>query len=397
MGGGGVSKQSLAPPGEASATAAASEALPQVGRYQLTELLGVGGMAEVFKARCSGPGGFERTVVIKRILPANCEDPEFVRMFVAEAKILGMLHHPNVVQAYDFGEFEGTLFLVLEYVDGPSMARVVRALRAMKRPMPAVIAAHFAHEVCRALDYVHNLKGSDGEPLNVIHRDVTPSNIVLTSSGGLKLLDFGVARYTASESRSQHGTVKGKPAYLAPEMLDTENIDGRVDLFSIGVVLHEMLTLNDLFGSDNDLVTLRKVLMMPIPRPSQSRPDVPPELDAIVMKALERDPAQRYATAVEMARELNEFVVAGRLHMDQVQGFVGQVQEELAKPSPSVAVMMAAAGGGPATTIDVAGGATMAAQTRDQEGGATKRDLGLRFRMSRLGRFLFGDGHDEPH
>lgn len=368
-------------PGQAAEPAV----LAQVGRYELIELLGVGGMAEVFRARCSGPGGFERTVVVKRILPANCEDPEFVRMFVAEAKILGMLHHPNVVQAYDFGEADGTLFLVLEYVDGPSVARVLRAVRAMRTMMPVAVAAHFAHEVCRALDYVHTLPGSDGEPLHVIHRDVTPSNIVLTSSGGLKLLDFGVAKYGASETRTQHGTVKGKPAYLAPEAVEGKAIDGRVDLFSLGVVLYEMLTATDLFGAENELITLHRVLEMPIQPPSAVRPDVPPELDAIVMKALQRDPEQRYASAAEMARALDEFVIASRLHMDQVVAFVRDVQAELARAKPTVAEMLAAASGSAPTELDAV-----------PEGGATKRDIALRFRMSRLGRLLFGPpgGHD---
>jgi serine/threonine-protein kinase len=356
----------------------APRALEPVGRYQLIELLGVGGMAEVFKARCSGPGGFERTVVVKRILRANCEDPEFLSMFVAEAKILGMVHHPNVVQVYDFGEADGTLFLVLEYVDGPSMLRLIHALRAMERHIPPAIAAHFAYEVCRALDYVHTLKGSDGEPLNVIHRDVTPSNIVLTSSGALKLLDFGVAKFRASEARSQHGTVKGKPAYLAPEMLESENIDGRSDLFSLGVVLHELLTQAALFGSDNDLVTLRKVMQMPIPKPSELRPDVPPELDAVVMKALERDPARRYQKASDMAHDLNEFVLSSRLHMGEVERLVGDVLAQMAQPRPPVAVTSVLAWGDAPTALNPV-----------DEGAGTKRDIGLRFRMSRLGQLFF--------
>ena len=150
-------------------------------------------------------------MVVKRILPANCGDPEFLRMFTAEAKILGMLHHPNVVQVYDFGEADGMLFLVLEFVDGPSLGRLLRVLRSARRPVPMAIAAHFAREVCRALDYVHSLRSSDGEPLNVIHRDVTPSNIVLTSSGSLKLLDFGIAKYETSEARTQNHTSRASP------------------------------------------------------------------------------------------------------------------------------------------------------------------------------------------
>ena len=148
----------------ASIASRGPRALGQLGQYRLIKYLGVGGQAEVFKANYSGPGGFERTVVVKRILPANCEDPEFLRMFAAEARILGLLHHPNVIQAYDVGEIDGALFLVLEYADGPSLGRLMRALRSAARPFPVAIAAYFAREVCRALDYVHGLCNSDGEP-----------------------------------------------------------------------------------------------------------------------------------------------------------------------------------------------------------------------------------------
>lgn len=368
--------------------AAPNSVATQLGRYQLIDLLGTGGMAEVFRARTSGPGGFERTVVVKRILPANAADPEFVRMFVAEAKILGMLHHPNVVQAYDFGEIDDTLFLVLEYVDGPSLARVMRARRNMGQKIPPAIAAHFAHELCRALDYVHTLRGADGQPLRVVHRDVTPSNVVLTATGGLKLLDFGVVKFGAAEPHTQNGTIKGKPAYLAPEALKGQPFDHRLDIFAVGVLLHEMLTLNLLFGSDSDLITLHKVLEGPIPRPSETHPEVSPALDAIVMRALERDPDARYPTAAEMASDLNTFVVASQLHSDQVVAFVREIQAHLAattKPSTVAAVISPNA----ATAVDVM-----------QEDGPTKRDIGLRFRMSRLvyrlGQLLFGDRGRPP-
>lgn len=185
--------------------------LAQVGRYELGQLLGVGGMAEVYKATHTVPGGGRRTVVVKRILPVLSRNATFMRLFVAEAQILGLLHHPNVVQAYDFGESDGTLFLVLEYVEGPSVSSALMGLRASGQRMPPVAAAHFASEVCRALEYVHTLTGGDGEALNIIHRDVTPSNIVLTTAGGIKLLDFGVAKYRASQARTLEGTIKGRP------------------------------------------------------------------------------------------------------------------------------------------------------------------------------------------
>jgi serine/threonine protein kinase len=297
----------------------------RVGRYELLELLGIGGMAEVFKARCSGPGGFQRTVVVKRILPANGRDPAFVRMFVSEAKILGLLHHPNVVQVYDFGESDGVLFLVLEYVDGPSLSDALAALGPVGRKTPALVVARIAHEVCRALDHVHNLQGADGIALNVIHRDVTPSNIVLTSAGSVKLLDFGVAKYRASQARSQSGTLKGKPAYLAPEMLERGQVDHRSDIFSLGVVLHELLTGESLFEADSHPITFHRLMNMKIPPPSSCRPDVPPALDAIVMRALERDPGRRYQTAQEMAGELDQLLVGEGSRTEEAIAFVRDI------------------------------------------------------------------------
>jgi serine/threonine protein kinase len=352
----------------------------KLGRYELIEPLGVGGMAEVWRARTVGPGGFERQVVIKRIQPVHGNDPEFVRMFVDEAKILGMLHHPNVVQAYDFGDDDGTLFLALEYVDGPSVSRVLRALRGADRRMPPAVAAYLAREVCRALDYVHNLVGPDGDPLKIVHRDVTPSNIVLTSSGGVKLLDFGVAKFKSSEQLTKAGTVKGKPAYLAPEQLEGKKIDSRVDLFALGVVLHEMLSLEHLFAGDSDLITVKKVMEMKIPAPSSKRPDVPPELDAIVMKALERDRGRRYRTAAEMARELDDFVVSSRLHVNEVVAFIEGIEAEgRARRTPRPLVLRAP----PAQAERI--GAPALRQPAER----TIKDLALPRRMTMLGRHFW--------
>jgi serine/threonine protein kinase len=345
----------------------------RIGRYELLDLLGIGGMAEVFRARCSGPGGFERTVVVKRILPANGRDPAFVRMFVAEAKILGMLHHPNVVQVYDFGESEGVLFLVLEYVDGPSLGDALVALRAADRKTPPLVVARIAHEVCRALDHVHNLRGADGIPLNVVHRDVTPSNILLTSAGSIKLLDFGVAKYRASQARSQSGTLKGKPAYLAPETLERRQLDRRIDLFSLGVVLHELLTVESLFEGDSHAITFHKLLNMKISPPSSSRTDVPPALDAIVMKALERDPERRYQTAEEMARDLDQLLVGEGSRTDEAIDFVRDI------------------------TALTKGKTVPAALTFDEaptNAVGTKSYKVNRLRNSRVGRLLFGPSRD---
>jgi eukaryotic-like serine/threonine-protein kinase len=282
----------------------------------------MGGMAEVFKATDSSAVGDHRTVVVKRILPSRSHDTEFVRLFMAEAKILGLCHHPSVVQAYDFGESGGVPFLVLEYVDGPSIASALSTVRASGRKVPMEVAAHFAHEVCQALEYVHTLKGETGEPLKIIHRDVTPSNVILTNDGGIKLLDFGIAKYRASEANRSEGLIKGKLPYLAPEALEGKAIDSRVDIFSLGVVLHEMLTLTRLFGSDSQVAASRKILTLPIAPPSKTRPSVPSDLDGIVMKALERDPVNRYQTAREMANDLQWFVSNSGLKKGRIRAFV---------------------------------------------------------------------------
>jgi serine/threonine-protein kinase len=304
-----------------------------LGRYELLQPLGVGGMAQVFKARALGPGGFRRDVVVKRILPEHGRDSEFIRMFVDEAKILGMLHHPNVVQVYDFGEDNGVLFLALEYVEGPSLSRVLRTLRGANKRMPPAIVAFVAREICRALACVHELRDEKGRPLGAIHRDVTPSNVVLTPAGEVKLLDFGVATFKDALQATKSGTVKGKPAYLAPEQLEGKSIDGRVDVFALGIVMHEMLTLQHLFAGDSDLGTVKQIMEMDIPRPSAGRGDVPEALDQIVMRALERDRAKRFATAAEMVAALDEFVVASKLHVDDVVKFVRAVAEA-APPLP---------------------------------------------------------------
>jgi serine/threonine protein kinase len=295
------------------------------GRYELLQPLGAGGMAEVFKARVSGVAGFQREVVLKRLHASRNDDPEFVNMFTDEARILGMLHHPNIVQALDFGEEDDKLFLVLEYVEGPSLARVMRDRRGIS---PAIVA-YLGREICRALDYMHGFKDGGGTALKLIHRDVTPANIIVTPTGTVKLLDFGIAKFVKATQSTQAGTVKGKSAYLAPEQLLGEGpIDGRVDLFALGTVLHELLSGERLFASDSDLSTMRRIMDMKIPPPSSKLAGVPPALDRVIMRALERDPSKRYASAAEMARDLDDVVLAAGLRVDDVAAFVRDVEHK---------------------------------------------------------------------
>jgi serine/threonine-protein kinase len=283
-------------------------------RYRLIERIGNGGMAEVFRANAEGPHGFERTVVVKRILPSMSRAPEFVRMFVDEAKISARLCHPNIAQLYDFAEQDGTLLLVMEMVAGRDLGAVLTRLSARGRAVPPLIAAEIARQCCLALDYAHHLTDTDGTALGIVHRDVTPSNVMISWDGTVKLLDFGIAR-AARELRSTAtvaGMVKGKTAYVAPEQIAGATADARVDLFALGAVLHEALSGTRLFAAATDFATLRNIMELPIAPPSLTRPDVDPALDRIVLRALERKPEQRFASAREMEAALAAHLAPAR-------------------------------------------------------------------------------------
>ena len=355
------------------------EGVQKLGRYELLHPLGAGGMAEVFKARAFGPAGFARDVVIKRILPAYGSDPDFVRMFVDEARILGLVRHPNVVQVYDFGEDNGTLYLALEYVEGPSLSRILRTLRAANRPPPPAFVAYVGREICRALAYVHALEDGDGAPLEVVHRDVTPSNIIVTPAGAVKLLDFGVAKFSTAARSTRAGTVKGKPAYLAPEQLEGKIIDGRVDLFSLGIVMHETLSLQHLFAGDSDFHTAKKIMEMKIPSLTAKRSDLPLELEDIVMRALERDREDRFRSAEEMGHALDEFIVGAKLRLEDVAAFVREIETMAALPAHARTVRLAPR----KLTGDTK---RLRAINDGVEEQSTDPDLGLRFRMWRARR-----------
>jgi serine/threonine-protein kinase len=275
-------------------------------------------MAEVFKARVAGSAGFQRYVVLKRMHAAASDDPELVSMFTDEARLLGFLRHPNVVQALDFYKKDGQLSLVLEYLEGPTLSQVFRRGRVV----PPEIVAYIGREICRALEYVHGVLAEDGTPLGVVHRDVTPSNVIITPAGAVKLLDFGVAKFACASHSTRAGVVPGKPSYLAPEQMTDVDIDGRVDLFALGSVLHELLTGARLFRGSNDLATLGQILEMTIPTPSSRRAGVPPELDRIVMRALERDRTRRYQSAAELGRDLDELVLGWRVRAEDVAAFL---------------------------------------------------------------------------
>jgi len=281
-------------------------------KYRLTEKIGSGGMAEVFRAVGEGPAAFGRPFVVKRIHPRLSGQAEFVRMFVDEANISARLIHPNIVQVFEFAFQDGGYYLVMEPVEGIDMAWLLK--RQIERPseqLSPAFVAEVGRQVCRGLEFAHTLADIDGKPLDIVHRDVTPPNIMVSWNGVVKILDFGLAR--AAEALRLHqsdaGMVRGKMSYLAPELLDGARADARSDVFSLGVVLHELLSAQRLFVGDTDFDTLKLVKAMPIPRPSSHNPGVKPALDAVVMRALERDPDKRYKSAGEMGDELEELVL----------------------------------------------------------------------------------------
>ncbi len=299
------------------------------GQYTLTARLGRGGMADVFRARREGAAGFERTVVVKKILGGHTEDPAFVEMFINEAKIAARLTHPNIVQVHELGEENGEFFIVMEYVRGRDLLRLLRALAEQSPESPAVpplAAGYIAREVCRGLGHAHELTDEQGTARPIVHRDVSPQNIMLSYDGHVKLVDFGIAKaLDTMKDETRTGALKGKFAYMAPELLEGQSPGAQADIFSTGVVLHEMLTGRRLFKGPTDYETLQKVQNQRIPAPSQWNRKVPPELDAIVLQALDRDRARRYARAAHFARDLDVFLQAQRFTVEDMAELMARI------------------------------------------------------------------------
>ncbi|HYV46190.1 MAG TPA: protein kinase [Myxococcaceae bacterium] len=284
-----------------------------IGKYVVRRKIAEGGMAEIYLASSRGPEGFEKDVAIKRIRPFLAGDEQFVQMFIAEARVASRLNHANLVQVFEFDKHQDTFYLAMELVRGHSLWDVRRRAKEMVDPMSPTLVAHVGAEVARGLGYAHRL-ADKGKPLNLVHRDVTPHNVLLSFDGAVKLADFGVAKHSASSTAA--GVLKGKFAYMSPEQSRGEALDGRTDLFALGIVLWENLTGGRLFDGDSDVAVLRAVQSSAIAPPSRLNPDVPEALSAVVMKALERDPAQRYQDGQEMERALAGFVLSHAKSVD---------------------------------------------------------------------------------
>ncbi|HEY7369894.1 MAG TPA: TonB family protein [Thermoanaerobaculia bacterium] len=275
------------------------------GQYEIIGRIGSGGMAELYKARRSGVEGFQKIVAIKKILPHLANNEEFLAMFADEAKLAAHLNHPNIVHIYDLGKIDGGgYFIAMEYVEGRDLRAILESARQMDTPLPVPLAVYVAAKVASALDYAHRRREADGRELGIVHRDVSPQNILISYEGEIKLCDFGIAKAASKASQTQSGALKGKVQYMSPEQAWGRPIDRRSDLFSLGVVLSEMLTGERLFRGEADLTVLEKVRAAEVRPPSTVNPEVPPNLDAIVMKALAREPEDRYANSSDLLRDL---------------------------------------------------------------------------------------------
>lgn len=285
------------------------ETLPErFGRYQLLERIALGGMAEILLANSASLGGVERTCVIKRILPQFSRNPTFVSMFIDEARITIGLDHKNIVRLYDFGQHEQRYYMAIEYVDGTDLSQVMRAHLEKGRGVPPATAVFLARELLQGLHHAHSMRDPGGKPLGIVHRDVSPQNVLLSARGAVKLADFGIAAARHKMTLTSPGTVLGKAAYMSPEQATGKQVDFSADVWSVGVILHEMLAGERLFAAETPLATLQRVVYSTIDSPSTLRAGVPTALDRIVLKALERNPRGRYSSALAMASELDAWL-----------------------------------------------------------------------------------------
>jgi serine/threonine protein kinase len=279
----------------------------RIGRYRLIEEIATGGMAEVHLGSFQGAAGIEKLVAIKRIKPEHARDADYVRMFLNEARIAATLHHPNLVQTYDSGCEDGTYFLAMEYLRGQDTRRIIQALALAGREMPLDVAVAIAHGAATGLHYLHEKRDAAEQALGLVHRDVSPANIVVTHDGVVKLVDFGIAKAVRRANDTRGGTLKGKIAYMSPEQCRTERLDRRSDIFSLAIVLWELTVGRRLFDQTSDLEIMRAIDAVEVPRPSRLVPRYPPDLERIVEKGLARDREQRYRTAEQMQIDLERF------------------------------------------------------------------------------------------
>jgi serine/threonine-protein kinase len=276
-------------------------------------------MAEVFLAKAAGPMGFEKLLVLKRILPELAEEPSFVEMFLSEARLAARLTHPNIVQIFDFGESEGAYFLAMEYIDGPSLRTLIKRAAAQGLSLPPTVCARLISHACEGLAFAHDCTDPDtGEPLGLIHRDISPDNILLSRQGAVKVVDFGIAKAAGQSHKTESGVVKGKLPYMPPEQLRAKPLDRRADVYALGVVLYELLTGQRPYASESEAGLMQAILYEPLLPAARLRPDLPQPLRRILTKALAKEREQRYPDCHAFQTDLEGFIAwVGRPVMTQ--------------------------------------------------------------------------------
>jgi len=306
---------------EGTAGAPPAEALPrQFGKYTLLRRLAAGGMAEIFLALHRSMAGFEKLIVIKRILPSMNQNQSFIEMLLHEARVAATLSHPNIVQIFDVGQVDGTFFIAMEHIHGEDIQAVVRAMKKKElSEFPLEHTLSIVLGICAGLGYAHDKRDLDGRPLSIVHRDISPRNIVVSFTGDVKIVDFGIAKSGVEPGEDTgSGQLKGKAPYMSPEQASGHAIDWRSDIFATGVMLFELTTGKRLFKGASEFETLKLIVDKEYPRPSAIRPGYPPALERIVMKALAKDRDERYQTAREMQADLEAFVREERIAVSQV-------------------------------------------------------------------------------
>jgi eukaryotic-like serine/threonine-protein kinase len=277
-------------------------------RYKVLEKVAAGGMAEVYRAESAGLEGFKKIVAIKRVLPHLSEKKQFIGMFLDEARVSAHLSHSNCVQVFDIGVGDNTYFIVMEYVDGSDLKGVIEFRRKHNLPFPVEEACLICVRICEGLAYAHELTDSKGDSLHIVHRDMSPPNVLITRFGEVKIVDFGLAKANSQLERSEPGIIKGKFSYLSPEAAKGGTVDARTDIFAVGIILWELLAGRRLFLGDSDLETVRMVQSARVPSLRQINPAVPAELEQVLLKSLTEDPDQRYQRARDFGAALNQLL-----------------------------------------------------------------------------------------
>ncbi|MBX3269511.1 MAG: serine/threonine protein kinase [Sandaracinaceae bacterium] len=334
-----------------------------LGPYRIERRLAAGGMAEVFVARRLGPHGFQKRVALKRILPQHARDAEFVGMFIDEARLAARLEHPGIVQVFDFGEHGGALFMAMEMVEGTTVGRLLRTVAGRRETVPLGPALHVAHEAATALAYAHELCDEEGKPLSIVHRDVSPANLLLDRSGRVRLTDFGIARCRTTVSRTDDGHIRGKLGYMSPEQVVGDPVDAKSDVFTLGVVLAELLLAEPLFGKSGDLEVLLQIRNVDLETLHRRGGHIPKDVIKLIVWALERDPRHR-PSARTLEHTLREIL--------QRRGELGYGPRELARllerlelvPKSGRDLDAPEAGARPTFLVDLDESSTASAETR---------------------------------